>query len=175
MISLEPPRGYASAPDGWRALGLSRAGLTRFVHTAQAAVGLVGEIEVLLADDRTLRRLNREFRGKNKSTDVLSFPAPREFAGVYAGDVAISVETAARQGDEHGHTLRDELRILLLHGLLHLAGMDHENDEGEMATRENELRQRLRLPTSLISRVQGMGKRGASRLSSQARVKSSPV
>lgn len=152
MISLEPPRELADATDPWRALGLSRAGLTRFLRAATNAAGIAGEIEVLLADDRTLRRLNRQFRAKNKPTDVLSFPAPAEFKGVYAGDLAISVETAARQAEEHGHSLRDELRILLLHGVLHLAGMDHETDQGEMAGREAELRKRLRLPAGLIGR-----------------------
>ncbi len=155
MIALEPPREFAGAADPWRALGLSRGGLTRFLSTAQAAAGLNGEVEVLLADDRVLRRLNRDFRGKNKATDVLSFPAPPELTGVHAGDLAISLETAARQADEHGHTLRDEIRILLLHGVLHLVGMDHETDEGEMAAREGALRRRLRLPAGLIARVEG--------------------
>jgi probable rRNA maturation factor len=125
------------------------------VKTAQAAVGLPGEVDVLLADDRTLRRLNREFRGKDKPTDVLSFPAAEEFAAGHAGDLAISLETAARQAREHGHSLRDEVRVLLLHGLLHLSGMDHETDKGEMAAREAELRTTLRLPSGLIARVEG--------------------
>jgi probable rRNA maturation factor len=119
-------------------------------------VGLAGAVDVLLADDRTLRRLNREFRGKDKATDVLSFPAAEEFAGKFAGDLAISVETAARQAREHGHSLRDEVRVLLLHGLLHLRGMDHETDRGEMAAREAELRERLRLKSGLIARVEGV-------------------
>ena len=153
MISLEPPREFAQEPDPWAALGLSRAGLTRFVRTAQSAAGLPGEIDVLLADDRTLRRLNRDFRGKNKATDVLSFPASPEVAGSHAGDLAISLETAARQATEHGHSLRDELRILLLHGVLHLHGLDHEADSGQMAAEEAVLRRKLRLPTSLIART----------------------
>ena len=153
MISLEVPRELTDEPDRWRTLGLSRAGLSRFLRCAQAAAGLSGEVEVLLADDRVLRRLNREFRGKNKPTDVLSFPAIPELAGTHAGDLAISVETAGRQAREHGHTLRDEVRILLLHGVLHLAGMDHETDVGEMASREQELRRRLRLPLGLIARA----------------------
>ena len=119
----------------WRALGLSRSGLSRFLGTAQAAVGLRGEVDVLLANDRTVRRLNREFRGKDKATDVLSFPAAEEVSGEFAGDLAISYETAARQAKGQGHSLRDEVRVLLLHGLLHLSGMDHEVDGGEMAER----------------------------------------
>ena len=141
--------------DGWTALDVSRAALTRFVRSAQRLVGLEGGVDVLLAPDATLRRLNRDFRGKNKATDVLSFPAPAELRGTHAGDLAISVETAARQGREHGHTLALELRVLLLHGLLHLAGMDHEVDRGEMRAREAELRERLRLPAGLIDRVEG--------------------
>jgi len=109
---------------------------------------------VLLAGDRILRRLNREFRGKDKATDVLSFPASPELAGVHAGDLAVSLETAQRQAEEHGHSLRDEVRVLLLHGLLHLYGMDHEIDRGEMAAREAELRVKLRLRSGLIARVE---------------------
>jgi probable rRNA maturation factor len=121
--------------------------------SAQVAVGLRGEVEVLLASDKTLRRLNREWRGKDKATDVLSFPAAEEMAAVYGGDLAVSLETAQRQAEEHGHSLRDEVRILLLHGLLHLSGMDHEADAGEMAEREAELRKRLRLKSGLIARA----------------------
>ena len=165
MITLEPPRrladgsGERAEAEAWSGLGLSRSGLGRFMRVAQVAVGLRGEVDVLLAGDRTLRRLNREFRGKDKATDVLSFPAfasppePSEGAPEHAGDVAISLETAQRQAAEHGHLLRDEVRVLLLHGLLHLAGMDHEVDGGEMAAREVELRVRLRLPSGLIARV----------------------
>ncbi len=160
MISLESPAGIALTGDAWTALELSRAGLTRFLRQAQAATGLSGEVEVLLADDRALRRLNRQFRGKNQPTDVLSFPAPPEMAGATPGDLAISLETAARQAAEHGHTLRDELRILLLHGLLHLSGMDHEKDGGEMAAREAELRRMLRLKHGLIARATAPAKAG---------------
>jgi probable rRNA maturation factor len=167
MMTMEPPRtlaknagkiGQVSDAEVWRAWGLSRSGLSRFLRTAQEAVGLEGEVDVLLAGDRTLRRLNREYRGKDKATDVLSFPALEELAGEHGGDLAISLDTAKRQADEHGHTLRDEVRVLLLHGLLHLAGMDHEADGGAMAERESALRGRLRLPNGLIERVEGGAK-----------------
>jgi probable rRNA maturation factor len=151
MITIEPPNTLAIP-----AAALSKSGLTRFLNRARDAVGLMGEVDVLLADDATLRRLNRTYRGKNKATDVLSFPAAHnEFAGEdqTAGDLAISLETAARQAAAYGHSLRDEVRILLLHGLLHLHGMDHEADRGEMAAREMELRSALRLSGSLIERV----------------------
>ena len=167
MMTLEPPRTLAGnagkiepvyEADAWRALGLSRSGLSRFLRTAQEAVGLEGEVDVLLAGDRTLRRLNRSFRKKDKATDVLSFPAAEEMAGLHGGDLAISLETAKRQADEQGHSLRDEVRVLLLHGLLHLSGMDHEADGGEMAEREGALRGKLRLPNGLIARVEGLAK-----------------
>ena len=160
MITLEPPRTLLVDEDPWSAWGLSRVGLSRFAKRAQAAVKLSGEVDVLLAGDRKLRQLNRQFRGKDKATDVLSFPAPAEFEQGHAGDLALSLETAARQAREHGHELQDELKVLLLHGLLHLAGFDHETDRGEMAAREAELRVALRLNTGLIARVQeSMGAR----------------
>jgi probable rRNA maturation factor len=169
MITLEARRGQAA--EKWGAAGLagplSRSGLARFLNEARRAVGLSGDVDVLLAGDATLRRLNREFRGKDKATDVLSFPAAEGFAGEhagsFAGDLAISLQTAARQAREHGHELRDEVRVLLLHGLLHLSGMDHETDRGEMAAREAELRERLRLPSGLIARVEGTSVRSKSR------------
>jgi probable rRNA maturation factor len=146
MITIEPP---SRCPAD--VLTLSKAGLARFVNRARAAVGIDGEVHVLLADDKTLRRLNREFRGKDEATDVLSFPAAESGAGV-AGDLAISLETAGRQAKQYGHSLRDEVRVLLLHGVLHVAGFDHETDRGEMATREAELRRELGLKAGLIGR-----------------------
>jgi probable rRNA maturation factor len=141
-------------------LGLSPSGLERFLLAAQRAAGLQGEVEVLLADDATLKRLNKTFRGKNKATDVLSFPAGATmvFFGEpdgpeLAGDLAISLETAARQAEQYGHTLRDEVRVLLLHGVLHLAGFDHEVDSGEMAAREADLQRRLGISSGLIART----------------------
>lgn len=131
---------------------LSKSGLSRFLNRAREVVGLEGDVDVLLADDATLRSLNKTFRHKNKATDVLSFPAAENPYG-HAGDLAISLDTAARQAGAFGHTLRDEVRILLLHGLLHLSGLDHETDDGEMAAREAELRRELRLPVTLIERV----------------------
>jgi probable rRNA maturation factor len=146
MITIEPPSNLSIS-------ALSKSGMTRFLNRARAAVGIQGDVDVLLADDPTLRRLNKTFRGKNKPTDVLSFPAPDEIAHDHAGDLAISLETANRQAATYGHSLRDEVRILLLHGLLHLSGLDHETDNGEMAAREAELRVELGLSNSLIERV----------------------
>jgi probable rRNA maturation factor len=152
MITIEPP---STIPIPV----LSNAGLTSFLNRARQAVGLSGEVEVLLAGDSTLRRLNKSFRGKNKATDVLSFPSPAEISSIHAGDLAISLETAARQAEVYGHSLRDEVRILLLHGVLHLSGLDHESDNGEMAAREAALRRELRLPNTLIERVSQSSRR----------------
>src|SRR5579859_7280064 len=134
----------------------SKATLTRYLREAQSAVGLRGEVCVLLTTDEGIRGLNRRFRKKNKATDVLSFPA--EAGSGVAGDLAISVETAVRQAAEQGHRLSVELRVLMLHGLLHLAGYDHEVDSGEMARKERRLRGKMRLPLGLIERVEADGK-----------------
>jgi probable rRNA maturation factor len=160
MITLEAPRRLAGEAKPWQKLGLSKAGLARFLNRARAAVGLAGEVHVLLAGDATLRRLNRQFRWKNEATDVLSFPAGDGNAVGVAGDLAISLETAARQAARFGHSLRDEVRVLLLHGVLHLAGFDHEADAGEMAAHEAELRRELGVETSLIARVSGSAAKG---------------
>lgn len=132
--------------------------LARFLSEAQAAVRLRGQVSVLLTTDAAIRKLNRQFRGKNKATDVLSFPAD-PIPGLkplqqIAGDLAISVPTARRQAVEQGHALRIEIKVLMLHGLLHLAGYDHEADAGQMARRERLLRARLGLPQGLIERVE---------------------
>ena len=128
--------------------------LSRFLDEAQKAVRLKGEVSVLLTTDRAIRRLNRDFRGKDKATDVLSFPAEAGFVDAsIAGDLAISVPTARKQAAAQGHALRVELKVLLLHGLLHLAGYDHEADTGQMARREQKLRAQLGLPLGLIERV----------------------
>jgi len=97
-----------------------------------------------------MRSLNRRFRGKNKATDVLSFPS--QAPGV-AGDIAISLEIAARNADALGHDLGTEVKILILHGMLHLAGYDHEIDDGEMQAREASLRRKFKLPVGLIERT----------------------
>ena len=112
-----------------------------------------GQVTVLLTTDEAMRGLNRRFRAKNKPTDVLSFPAEGVGSEGLAGDLAISVTTALGQAEEHGHSLSTEIKVLILHGLLHLAGYDHEKDAGEMERRERLLRRRLGLPEGLIERV----------------------
>ena len=102
---------------------------------------------VAFVSDRAMRELNRRWRGKRGTTDVLSFPAEQgEFereAGATLGDVVISVEQAERQAREHGLTFENEVEQLILHGLLHLCGYDHETDSGEMNRVELRLRRRL--------------------------------
>jgi probable rRNA maturation factor len=127
--------------------------LARFLALAQSAVRLKGEVTVQLTTDTAIRRLNRQFRHKNKATDVLSFPAGGIGAEEIAGDLALSVPTALRQAVGQGHSLSTEIKVLILHGLLHLAGYDHEADAGQMARRERLLRARLRLPQGLIERA----------------------
>ena len=128
--------------------------LARFLSRARAAVRLRGQVTVLLTTDAGIRKLNRRFRGINKATDVLSFPAAGPVVSQVAGDLAISVPTALRQAVEQGHGLATEIKVLVLHGLLHLAGYDHEADTGRMARRERLLRGRLGLPQGLIERAE---------------------
>ena len=135
-----------------RAVRPRRRELTRFLREALDAVALQGEVSVLLTGDAEIRAYNRQYRGKDKATDVLSFPAAEQAAGV-AGDLVISLETAYREAQEQGHPLDTEIRILLLHGLLHLAGYDHEQDDGTMQRTERRLRRRLGLPAGLIERA----------------------
>jgi probable rRNA maturation factor len=105
----------------------------------------------LLTNDEALLKLNREFRELEHPTDVLSFP--RSAANGDLGELAISVERAAEQAGQYRHGLLDEVRILMLHGVLHLVGMDHERDGGEMARAERKLRIEFGLPSGLIGRV----------------------
>ena len=114
--------------------------------------------DCLIADDREMRHLNRQFRGKDYTTDVLSFPALQHGdvaarRGREMGSIAISWQQAKEQAAEHGHSVEAELRILMLHGVLHLTGLDHETDRGQMARVEARWRERLGLPDGLIARA----------------------
>ncbi len=103
--------------------------------------------------DGELQRLNRQFRGKNYATDVLSFPSVPGPDPAYLGDIAISWQTAREQAREFGHPIETEIQVLMLHGALHLAGMDHETDGGRMSRAETRWRRMLGLPAGLIERV----------------------
>ncbi len=140
-----------------RVPGLSDATFRRFVRQVCRAVRLSGEVEVLITSNSRMRALNRQFRGKDKATDVLSFPAPPDRPLVKpnaasAGDIAISADIAASNAKQMGHSAAHEVKILTLHGVLHLAGYDHDSDEGEMARKEARLRRDFRLPGNLIER-----------------------
>lgn len=121
--------------------------------------GAVGEVVVLLATDARVRALNRRYRRQDHVTDVLSFPALRTWAPVSAvrsralGDIVIATGRAGRQARAAGHSLTTELRVLALHGLLHLLGFDHESDDGQMVRLEATLRRRGGLREGLIERV----------------------
>jgi len=130
---------------------LSRLAVARFAGRAQRAAGLAGEVNVLLTGDAEMQRLNRQFRGMNYPTDVLSFPASAPGGG---GDIAISLATARAQAAGEGHDLLTEVKILILHGMLHLAGHDHERDRGQMRHLEQKLRAELHLNAGLIERTE---------------------
>ena len=105
---------------------------------------------MVVSDDRQVRDANRRFRSVDRPTDVLSFPDGEDG---YMGDILIAAGAAASQASELGHTVEEEIQTLALHGLLHLAGYDHETDEGEMRRAEDLLRRKYGLPTGLIGRV----------------------
>ncbi|MEZ5353180.1 MAG: rRNA maturation RNase YbeY [Bryobacteraceae bacterium] len=129
---------------------LDRPRLKAFAHRLESEVAGGRPFVCLITDDRELRRLNREFRGKDEPTDVLSFPSTD---GQSLGDLAISADRAREQGPRYGHGETEESAILMLHGLLHLMGMDHERDRGAMRRAETRWRKALGLPPSLTERA----------------------
>ena len=108
-----------------------------------------GDVCLALISDRRMRALNRQFRGKDYPTDVLSFPSDERG---FLGDIVIAEGMAKRQAKAHGHSLKIEVQTLALHGLLHLLGYDHETDDGRMARAEARLRKQAGLPQGLIER-----------------------
>lgn len=132
--------------------GLNDNSLRRFLKRAAAAAGVRGQINVLVTGNRELQSLNRRFLAKDQPTDVLSFPADSSRVNGLAGDIAISAEMAAANGDRWGHSAAQEVKVLVLHGILHLAGYDHERDHGAMGRKEARLRRALKLPVGLVER-----------------------
>jgi probable rRNA maturation factor len=135
-----------------RVADLTELALNRFVARARRAAGLKGLVNVLLTSSAEMKSLNRRFRGKDKPTDVLAFPAEPKAQKRFAGEIAISAEIATQNAWALRHSLAEEVKILVLHGVLHLRGYDHECDNGQMARRERQLRAKLHLPLGLIER-----------------------
>ena len=126
--------------------------MDRFLRRAIRLVGLRASLNVLVTSSRELKLLNRHFRGQDEATDVLSFPSVSSRKEDFAGDIAISADIATQNSKDLGHSAAEELKILVLHGVLHLAGYDHERDHGAMARKEARLRKALGLRVSLIER-----------------------
>ena len=133
-IALQNPCRYAEA--GARRL---RPWLARLLAATAPGAASFG---VRFASDREMRRVNRAFRGRDASTDVISFPGGETVEGPHLGDVVVAVPTARRQAEARGHSTERELRALLLHGVLHCLGHDHETDDGAMARLERRLGRR---------------------------------
>lgn len=130
---------------------LDRAALRVFAGELLSTVARERPFDVLVTRDAELQRLNREFLGHDYPTDVLSFPSGARDG--FLGELAISLDRAKAQAEEYGHDVNTELRILMLHGVLHLTGMDHEKDRGAMRRAETKWRRVLGLPAGLIERV----------------------
>jgi probable rRNA maturation factor len=159
-----PLRVNLSTPDGSVPAG---RGLGTWLSTLAPARAR-GEVTVAVVSDRRMRVLNRTFRGKDYATDVLAFPVGSPGGpDASLGDIVIAAGVAARQAREQGHALRTELRVLALHGLLHLLGYDHDepSDQGRMARAEARLRKQAGLPSGLIGRTAPLpaGARGTPR------------
>lgn len=148
-------------------VGLREEALQLFVARARRAAGVGGAVNVLVTTSAAMRSLNQRFRGKNKATDVLSFPVEppagaRGKRSQVAGEIAISADIALQNAVRLEHSAALEIKVLVLHGILHLAGFDHERDNGEMARKEAKLRRALKLPVALTERG-AASKKGACR------------
>jgi probable rRNA maturation factor len=109
-----------------------------------------GDLSIAIVSDRRMRALNRQFRGKDTVTDVLSFPSDQRG---FLGDIVIAAGVSTKQAKAAGHPIQTEVRVLALHGLLHLIGYDHESDDGKMARAEMRLRRKAGLTEGLIERT----------------------
>ncbi|RBQ32083.1 rRNA maturation RNase YbeY [Arcobacter sp. FW59] len=110
------------------------------------------DIELLIVDNLTIQEINKEYRQKDKPTDVLSFPFEGDFSHVPLGTIIISIDFVKDKAKEYGHSEIEELSLLFIHGILHLLGYDHEVDKGEHRQKEEELIKEFNLPDSLIIR-----------------------
>jgi probable rRNA maturation factor len=145
-----PPAARRSAVSGLRTevVGERAPGLARWLASVAPAKAC-GDVTVAIVPDTRVRLLNRQYRRKDTATDVLSFPSGEKG---YLGDIVIAAGVARRQAREAGHPVQTELRVLALHGLLHLLGYDHERDGGLMARLERRLRRKGGLVEGLIER-----------------------
>jgi probable rRNA maturation factor len=134
--------------------GLPRRLARAFAKRLEAEVAGGRPFTCLITSDQELRRLNRDFRKQDQATDVLSFSSRQNLG--FLGDIAISFEHARQQAAEQGHSVGKEIEILMLHGVLHLLGMDHEKDGGRMARAENKWRAAFGLPRGLIARANSL-------------------
>jgi probable rRNA maturation factor len=142
---------FQAIPASLRFRPEQKRALRRFAKDLSRRVANGRAFCCLLTNDEALQKLNNQFRQLDQPTDVLSFP--RNMGNGELGELAISVERAAGQAQQYGHGVLDEVRILMLHGVLHLVGMDHDRDRGEMARAERKLRVEFGLPDGLISRA----------------------
>ncbi len=148
---------HQAAPKGVRVFFTDGSGRPRRAPAlagwlrAVAPARVRGTVTIALVGDAAMRRLNRRFAGKDRVTDVLSFPSGA--VGGVLGDIAIATGLARRQARDAGHTYTEELRVLALHGLLHLLGYDHHGDDGTMARVELRLRCKGGLRAGLIERA----------------------
>jgi probable rRNA maturation factor len=142
---------FGAIPAELKPFATEKRALAQFVRLLSRRLARSRPIICLLADDAHLQRLNRDFLGHDYPTDVLSFPSGSLEPEL--GEIAISMERAAAQAAQFGHALLDEVRILLLHGTLHLIGLDHENGDSAMAREEKRWRVEFQLPETLIARA----------------------
>ena len=143
-MNSDPPISYRR-----RSASLNTKRVERFAESVQSRILKGREFHCLITGDRESQELNKRFRRKDYPTDVLSFPRPNG----EGGDLAISLARARAQAREFGHAVEEELCVLILHGALHLAGMDHETDGGEMGRLEARWRKKFGLPRGLIARA----------------------
>lgn len=110
------------------------------------------DIELIITNNEEIQEINKEHRGFDKATDVLSFPVDFEFENMPIGSIMISIDFVKQKAKEYGHSETDEFKLLFIHGILHLLGYDHEVDDGEHRQKEEELIKKFDLPKSLIVR-----------------------
>jgi probable rRNA maturation factor len=149
---------FGAIPADLKPKPAEKRALTQFVHALCLRLAEGRPLICLLANDAHLQQLNRDFLGHDYPTDVLSFPTTALKPEL--GEIAISLERAAAQAAEFGHTWLEEVKILLLHGTLHLLGYDHERGDTTMAREEKRWRSEFNLPETLIARADRAGKRG---------------